>query len=311
MHLSVVPALVAACCLVCSVARAEQFIVTDVSYTHSADTTMDSHFRVAPLPGTPSNWKSPVDYSAGSVRVLLEVKTKPTDTPTQFQICFEGSPGYGCTDQSKPYTTTGSYEWTTKFSSFYLGNGGPDWSKGVSQVALILKDTNNGKPQGDPKYVPTDLHVQVAVISGGATFVAPPPSGTGGVGDAGARPLPRDAGSSEDAATGAPAPPRDAGTGAQTPRDAGGGSNAGGEAAPPPPKDGGISTVADAGSHDAGGTGTSKPEPEKDAGCSVGAPSLSGAVPFGLALIMLVVSRRRRATALSARARARTSAVRA
>jgi hypothetical protein len=40
---------------------------------------------------------------------------------------------------------------------------------------LILKDTNNNKPQGDPKYVPTDLHVEVTAVREGATYQPPWP----------------------------------------------------------------------------------------------------------------------------------------
>ena len=122
-----------ACLLACtSAAHAEQFIVTDVEYTHSADTTRDSHYHVDPRAGTPGNWKSPVDYSQGSAHVLLEVKTKPGATPTKFQICFEGAPAYACTNQSPEYTKTGTYEWTTPFANFYQGDGvGVDWSKGI------------------------------------------------------------------------------------------------------------------------------------------------------------------------------------
>jgi hypothetical protein len=277
-----------------SSARADQFIVTDVSYTHSGATTMDSHYHVDPLPGTPKNLKSPVDYSQGSVHVLLEVKTKPGDTPTKFQICFEGSPGYGCTEQSPTYTKTGSYEWTTKVSSqgFYLGNGGPDWTKGINSVALILKDTNNGKPQGDPKYVPTDLHVQVAFISSGASFAPPAPSGAdAGAGDA-ARPAPGDAGSAVDASSGAPTPPRDASTSTGT----GGGKDAG--TTTPISRDAGTPVAAhddddDAGKSSDGGAG-SEAKMEPDSGCSVGSRSLSGGFSFALALVLLGASRRRR-----------------
>jgi hypothetical protein len=99
--------------------------VVDFTYTHSAQTTTDSHYRVPPLPGTSTNWRSPIDYALGSVHMLSAVKTKPTDMPTKFQICFEGSPGYGCADQSPTYTKTGSYEWTTRFSSFYLAEEVP------------------------------------------------------------------------------------------------------------------------------------------------------------------------------------------
>jgi hypothetical protein len=51
---------------------------------------------------------------------------------------------------------------------------------GVQTVALILKDTMNNKPAGDPKYMPTDLHVEVVLLSKDASYVAP--SGDAGAG---------------------------------------------------------------------------------------------------------------------------------
>jgi hypothetical protein len=167
-------------------ARAE-FVVVDVSYTHSAQTTTDSHYRVQPPVGTPSNWKSPIDYSAGEAWVRLEVKTKPPgDTPTRFQVCFELAVNYACTDQAPTYTKPGVYTWGTPFSNFYLG-GPVDWSKGIRDTALILKDTNNVKPApenvGDAvsaRYMPTDLHVTVTLVPKGETYVPPAPGDGGG-----------------------------------------------------------------------------------------------------------------------------------
>ena len=62
-------------------ARAEQFVVAEATYTHSAQTTKDSHYFVDPTDETPPNWASPVDYANGSVHVRLEVKTKPSAMP--------------------------------------------------------------------------------------------------------------------------------------------------------------------------------------------------------------------------------------
>ncbi len=176
-------------------ARADQFIVTDVTYTHSKDTTSDSHYRVDPSAATPKDWTKPVDWTKGSAHVLLEVKTKPTNTPTKFQICFEGNPNYACTAQSEAYTAPGTYQWSSRISTFYSdpAKGPMNWANGVKAVALILKDTNNGKPQGDPKYVPTDLHVEVAIVSEGATYQPP------GAGSADAGTGKADAGRSADA----------------------------------------------------------------------------------------------------------------
>ena len=126
-------------------ANAQQIVVADVTYEHGPDTTTDSHYRVEPLPGTPTNLRSPVDYASGDAVVRLEVRTKPSDAATRFQVCFEARPTYACTDQAPAYTTTGTYTWSTPFSRFYQGSM-VDWSMGLGRIALILKDTMNGKP---------------------------------------------------------------------------------------------------------------------------------------------------------------------
>lgn len=296
-------------------ARAEQFVVTDVTYTHSAATTEDSHYRVNPAAGTPSNWQSPINYGTGSAHVRLEVKTKPGATPTKFQICFEANPSYACTNQSPTYTTTGTYEWTTDFEDFYYG-GTVNWSQGVNKVALILKDTMNNKPQGDPSYVPTDLRVVVTIISPGASFVPPVlDAGTSqdagardaGTRDAGAdagtaRPIAdagRDAGASVDGGGGGADPaPRDAGgasseagSPAQNERDASSGSGS-----EPGPSGGGGT---DAGSNASGDAGAENDDggDEDDGGCSVAFGGQGGSALGGLVLaagVVMVARRRRR-----------------
>jgi hypothetical protein len=288
-----------------SVARADQVTVTRVSYTHSAATTTDSHYRVRPIAGSPSNWKSPVNYAAGSVHVLLEVKTKPSSVPTKFQVCFEATPNYACTAQSNAYTATGTYEWDTPFSAMWQPDpkNPVDWSKGTREIALILKDTNNGKPQGDPKYVPTDLRVEITLVSAGATFdpaeagapIAPPTS------DAGARPVqPLDGGlTARDAGqdlgeAGAALPKLDAGTAT---RDAG--ADAGRGRAPTAPSDD-DEEAADAGPASRAPQPADVDESEDSSGCQVGASSAAGGVPFGLSLLLLATASTRRRTRSSA-----------
>jgi hypothetical protein len=177
-HLSCAVSIALSC--LAGIAHAEQFVLVDVSYTHSADTTKDSHFYQKPPAGTPKDWTQPIDYSKGSVHIVLDVKTKPPgDTPTKYQLCFEGTPSYGCTLQSPTYTTIGKVEWDSPFASFWYEST-VDWTKGTNQIALILKDTDNNKPAGDPKYMPTDLHVQATLVSAGAKFAPPPAAGSGG-----------------------------------------------------------------------------------------------------------------------------------
>jgi hypothetical protein len=170
----------------CPVARAEQFVLVDVEYTHSTDTTRDSHFYPTWPANVPADWTKPIDYSKGSVHIVLDVKTKPAgDAPTKLQVCFEGTPSYACTAQSPTYTKPGRVEWDSPFSGFWYEST-VDWSKGAKKSPLILKDTMNNKPHGNPMYMPTDLHVQVTLVSPGASFVPVPAAGSGGAGGASA-----------------------------------------------------------------------------------------------------------------------------
>jgi hypothetical protein len=172
-------------------AHAEQFVIADATYTHSGETTSDSHYPVMPTAETPANWQSPVDYTQGSVHVRLEVKTMPSATPTRFQICFEMMTNYCCTDQAPAYTAPGVYEWDTDVEQMWRP-GPVDFTTGVLRSQLILKDTNNGKPSPEnvgeetsALYMPTDLSVTVTVVSNGAEYEPPggptvPSGGSGG-----------------------------------------------------------------------------------------------------------------------------------
>lgn len=194
-RLALTGAVLAAGLLAAPLAQAAQFVVADVTYTHSAQTTTDSHYKVDPTAETPADWTSPVDYATGSVHVRLEVKTKPSDAPTRFQICFEMKVNYNCTDQLKPYTTPGVYEWDTKVQGGYRP-GPVDFSQGILRTALILKDTNNVKPAPEnvgadtaALYLPSDLRVTVTVVAAGSVYEPPtdttPAGGSGGGGSAG------------------------------------------------------------------------------------------------------------------------------
>lgn len=181
--------LVAALVLLPTRALAAQFVVTEVTYEHSATTTTDSHLRLPPSAETPKNWKSPIDYAtAGTVYVRLEVFTKPSTANTRFQVCFEATPSYACTNQSPIYTTPGVYTWATPFPSFYQYDK-VDWTKGILKSALILKDDKNVKPapenvgaERSALFMPTKVRVTVTVVSPGSTYVPPPETGS----DAGA-----------------------------------------------------------------------------------------------------------------------------
>ena len=169
-----------------ALASADQFVAVDVTYTHSADTTKDSHYFVKPSAATPSNWRAPVNYAGGSVYMHLEVLTKPSNEPTVWVICFIGSPGYACTDTGV-HTTTGVYERNVALPSIWQYDQ-VDWSKAITQIPIILKDDKNVKiaPENvgqarSALFMPTKLRAVVTIVSAGGTYVPPSSSNDGGI----------------------------------------------------------------------------------------------------------------------------------
>lgn len=186
-------------------ARAQQqVVIVDAMYTATAQNTMDSHYRVTPLIGTPSNWRAPVDYASGTAYVRLEVLTKPSTQKTLYNVCFEGTQA-ACMGYPPPYTAPGTYDFSFAFNTFWQYNV-VDWNKGIKNVALILKDEAGNKVQGDPKFYPTTIHVVITLVPPGGKYVPPMPKDAGATLDAGKT----DAGPAADAA-----PPLDADAGMQ------------------------------------------------------------------------------------------------
>jgi hypothetical protein len=243
---------------------------------------MDSHYRVPPLPGAPTNWRAPVDYASGTAFVRLEVLQKPSTQKTVYNVCFEGNQS-ACMGYPPAYTAPGTYDFSFAFSTFWQYTA-VDWTKGVKNVALILKDENGNKVQGDAKFYPTTIHVVITLVPKGGTYVPPmsqTPKDAGPAMDSGMLDSgnPRDAGSPADADAGHadPSEPADArpagsaGTGSgATVMDSGATlpATAGGSAAPvggseSPRRDAGVIAL-----HGADAT----PEPpvhEASDGCSV------------------------------------------
>ena len=109
--------------------------------------------------------------------------TKPSTAGTKFQICFIGSPSYACTDQSPTYTQPGLVKWASRFSNFYQYDQ-VDWSKPISTISLILKDTMNGKPSADnvgpataALYMPTEVRMVITLVEPGSVYEPPAPVG--------------------------------------------------------------------------------------------------------------------------------------
>jgi hypothetical protein len=288
MHVRRITGLTIAVLTCTSAAAAAQAVVLDSHWVHTADLA-DSHYRQAPIAGAPTNWVAPVNYASGSAWVHLEVLTKPTDEPTKFQVCFEGTPSYGCTNQSTAYTTTGTLEWETPFTSFYIPpNESVDWTKGAKNIAVILKDTMNGKPSAGnvgatqaARFTPTEVRVVVTLVSPGGTYVKPPPYNPT-TPDAGAADAAADSGSGSGGALGTGGLGGATSTGGATgvggaTTGSGGANGSGGKGAAGATSAGGK---AGAGGQGAGGTGTTSsagsPASSADAGVTTSSSDDSG-----------------------------------
>jgi hypothetical protein len=158
-------------------ARAQQ-LVLDQTYTATTANTTDSHYYAKPLAGWPANWSAPINYGKGTAYVRFDVLEKPSTKMTFYNICLEGNSGTCCLPLSPLYSTTGVVTFNAQFTSFW-NYSTVDWSKGLHQIALILKDENQNKVQGNPDFYPTQIHVTITFVPQGGTYVPPPETDAG------------------------------------------------------------------------------------------------------------------------------------
>jgi len=159
-----------------------QFVLTDVTYEHTAKNTVDAHFTAPQSAQTPKNWHSPVDYMSrgASWRVRLEVMTKPTAAKMTIWFCASGAklPGairdYDCSVAPMFITTAGPYEWTRS-----IPTGQVDWSKPLSRIDFIPKDEQGAKISPDRGYVGADKFLPMK-LRATVTIIGGPRSGDGG-----------------------------------------------------------------------------------------------------------------------------------
>ena len=165
-------------------ARADQFVLFDVTFTFTktdADnsTPSQSHYYVrgtAINPKRPKDWTSPVDYRNGTVHIRTEVLDRPAGgEPTQWSLCYipnrgQGN-GYGCTGTDK-YTDKGVYEKDVSMKSFWENNA-IVWTEGIKQMDLVMKDKDGNKAhtRTDPeKFFPTRIRITMIQVSAGSKY---------------------------------------------------------------------------------------------------------------------------------------------
>jgi hypothetical protein len=168
-------------------AAQDQFVVADATFTATAQNTMMSQYPIAPLPAAPANWKTPVDFSNGTMYVRYEVLEKPSAASTYGNICFEQGQTLTCQGYPAPYTATGVYMNNAKLSTFWQYSM-IDWTKKIDRVYVVLKDDKMAIVQGNAMFYPTKLHVTVTVVAPGKTYVMPTATSDDADADAGTPP---------------------------------------------------------------------------------------------------------------------------
>jgi hypothetical protein len=192
--------------LAASEARAEQFVLFDVTFTytkHDADNSKPSksHYYVKGKdlnPDRPRDWTAPVDYRNGTVHIRAEVIDKPPGgAPTTWTICYipnkgKGN-GYGCTG-TEIYREKGVYERDVSMTKFWE-NDSIIWSEGIKQMDLVIKDDSGGsghahKRADHEKFFPTKMRITVVQISAGCKYDPSLVPDLPKPGDKGAKPSP-------------------------------------------------------------------------------------------------------------------------
>ena len=127
----------------------------------------------------------PVSYGTGTLHVQVQVGSRPSAEPVSVQFCIV--PGDFsvvsplCTDASAMVLpSSGSVSTSVPLSG--LSGGDVDWSQGVSQLLVVLRDATgrplddrytreaDGSPIDLTPYFPMELRVRAALVAPGSTF---------------------------------------------------------------------------------------------------------------------------------------------
>ena len=128
---------------------------------------------------------SPVNYAGGTVFQRLEVRSKPSDAPVQYQLCLVPDDEIvvrpACSTEVLEFSAPGVYETRQALSSFSEYDS-IDWSRGLINVMLVLKDEQGqpldntylvGRSEADidlSRYYPMSVRYEAVLVPTGATF---------------------------------------------------------------------------------------------------------------------------------------------
>ena len=165
-------------------ARAVQVGLLDVAYTHKSEQGGSGAYSFFGAPDTLArSLTAPVDYAGGTVYQRLEVLSKPSDTPVQYQLCLvpkDISTSPACSNAQLSFSEPGVYETSQPLSSF-LNYARVNWANGIDDVMLVVKD-GEGRPidnayftqSGDSlelnNYFPMSVRFEAVIVPPGGRF---------------------------------------------------------------------------------------------------------------------------------------------
>lgn len=132
------------------------------------------------------NLEDPVAYGEGTLHLQVQMLEKPTDDPVYVQFCvvpddiITVSPA--CSDASRVRLDSEGTVEVSQSVTGLDGAGDVDWSQGLAQVLVVLRDAggrpldpryaydDRGQPLDVAAYYPMSLHVRAAIVPAGGTF---------------------------------------------------------------------------------------------------------------------------------------------
>lgn len=161
--------------------------LTDVQLTASraSEGGQGAFVFLAPQTAANRNLRTPVAYGSGTLHVQVQVGSRPTTEPVALQFCIVPADfsvvSPLCTDTSALLLpTSGTVTATALLTD--LSAGEVDWSQGISQLLVVLRDglgrplddrytrEADGSPIDLTPYFPLELHVRAALVPPGGSF---------------------------------------------------------------------------------------------------------------------------------------------
>lgn len=144
-------------------------------------------FTFMPAPAAAvGNLDSPYDYGRGTLYVQVEVLERPTDDPVFMQLCLVPddlitvSPA--CSEASRISLPSSGVVNASQSVSGLEGAAGVDWSQGMAQLIVVLRDTDgrpldsryaldiDGRPLEVSAFYPMSLRVRAVLVPQGSSF---------------------------------------------------------------------------------------------------------------------------------------------